>query len=52
METSWKTNLLGWIVIAGDAVGLVVRVIQEQGLPSNLAEWFAFGCPAGRGNIA
>lgn len=42
LGTSWKTSLMGWIIIVGDVLAFVIDVIQKQGLPDTIAEWFMF----------
>ena len=43
LGTSWKTSLMGWIVIIGDIVAFISKIVQDQGLPQTLVEWIAFG---------
>jgi hypothetical protein len=40
---SWKTSLVGWLLIGGDALLFIGDVIKTQGLPTSLMEWGLFG---------
>ena len=40
---SWKTALVGYIMIAGGILSLVAEAIQKQGIPDTLIEWVVFG---------
>jgi NAD/NADP transhydrogenase beta subunit len=42
-NVSWKTTLIGWVVIVGDVVAFLQKTVTEQGLPSSLIEWITFG---------
>ena len=41
-NTSWKTTLLGWVMIVGDVIAFLQKTVSEQGLPNSLAEWITF----------
>lgn len=41
-NTSWKTTLLGWIIIVGDIIAFVAKSVDEQGMPNTLAGWIPF----------
>lgn len=43
LGASWKTSILGWIIIASDVVAFIADVATKQGIPSTLMEWLAFG---------
>jgi hypothetical protein len=42
VNTSWKTTLLGWIIIVGDLIGFVTKSIEDQGMPTTVAGWIPF----------
>ena len=42
LGTSWKTSLIGYIIIIGDVFAFIAKVVQDQGLPSSIVEWIAF----------
>ena len=48
-NSSWKTTLLGWIIIVGDIIGFISKSIEEQGMPTTIAGWvpFAVGLAVG-----
>ena len=41
-NTSWKTTLLGWIIIVGDIIAFVAKSVEEQGMPTTVAGWIPF----------
>ena len=43
MGQSWKTGLIGWIIIIGDVVKLIGDTATEQGVPTSLSGWLTFG---------
>lgn len=40
---SWKTALVGYIMIAGGILSLIAEAIQKQGIPDTIIEWVVFG---------
>lgn len=42
VNTSWKTTLLGWIVIVGDVIALITKSVEDQGLPNTVSGWIPF----------
>lgn len=40
---SWKTALVGWIMIAGGILSLIAEAIQKNGVPDTIIEWVVFG---------
>lgn len=52
LGTSWKTSVVGWIIIVGDVVAFLVDVIQKQGLPDTVAEWVMFPMGLATGLVA
>lgn len=42
VNTSWKTTLLGWIIIVGDVMALIFKSVEEQGMPTTVAGWIPF----------
>ena len=43
LGTSWKTSLMGWLLIGGDVIAFISKTLEAQSLPSTLFEWVAFG---------
>ena len=42
-NSSWKTTLLGWVIIVGDVIAFITKSVEDQGMPSTLSGWIPFG---------
>ena len=40
---SWKTGIVGWILVASGSLGLLADIIAKQGIPDTVIEWVSFG---------
>lgn len=40
---SWKTALVGYIMIAAAVIGFIADALQKQGMPNTVIEWVVFG---------
>ena len=43
LGTSWKTSLMGWLLIGGDVIAFISKTLEAQALPNTLFEWVGFG---------
>lgn len=43
LGASWKTALIGWLIIAGDGLKLLSDTLTEKGVPTDAGGWLGFG---------
>ncbi len=53
LGASWRTDLVGWIMLASAVVGAIADIIATQGMPKTIPEYVLFGSMvlAGIGHI-
>ncbi len=53
LGASWRTDLVGWIMLAGAVMGIIADIIATQGMPKTIPEYVLFASMvlAGIGHI-
>ena len=43
MSGSWKTSLVGYIMIASGILAFIAEAVAKSGIPDTIMEWVTFG---------